>query len=103
MSSRRQTAYSYLANRGARRGANIIGKLLGAGHPRSYFRSYSLPKLGQHDSSTCALEQPPSALLLEFADLAADMRLACAIGRGDLAETPELSGINEQLPCGVVH
>jgi hypothetical protein len=56
-----------------------------------------------HDSSTCALKQPASALPLEFADLAADMRLACAVCHGHLAKTPELGGVNEQLPCGVVH
>jgi len=62
-----------------------------------------MSKFCQHNSSPCALEQPTSALLLEFADLAADMRLACAIGQGNLAETPEFGGINEQFPLCIIH
>src|SRR6516165_8720022 len=103
MGSRGQAANPYLADRSTRRCADIIGKLLGAGHPCPYFRSYSLPKLGEHDPSTRALKQPAPALPLELADPAADMRLACAVGHGHLAQTPELGGVSKQLPCGVVH
>jgi hypothetical protein len=62
-----------------------------------------MSKFCQHNSSACALEQPTSALLLEFADLAADMRLACAIGQGNFAQAPEFGGINEQFPLCIIH
>ena len=43
------------------------------------------PKLGQHNSSASTLEKSTSAFLLELAYLAADVRLACAIGHRYLA------------------
>jgi hypothetical protein len=100
---RRQAADPDLADRRAGRGTHIIGKLLGAGEPRPYLGSDALAQLCQHHPPSGALEQAPSALLLQLADPAADVRLARAISQGHLAQAAELGSIHEKLPSCVIH
>src|SRR5262245_2954576 len=103
MRGRWQTANPDFADRRAGRGPHVVRELVGAGEPRAHLRRNALAKLGQHDAATGPLEQPPAALLLELADPAADVRLACSIGQGHLAEAAELRGVDEELPGGVFH
>jgi hypothetical protein len=103
MRRRGQTADAHLADRRAGGRAHVIDQLIAAGEPRPDLRRDPLPELGQHDPATGALEQAPAARLLELADPAADMRLACAIGERDLAQAAELGSVDEKLPRSVVH
>jgi hypothetical protein len=62
-----------------------------------------LPQLRQYNAAAGPLEQASAAFLFEQADLAADMRLACAVGSSDFAQASELGGINEKLPSCVFY
>src|SRR5436190_21234204 len=103
MRSRRQAAYSYGTNRRPGRRAYVIGKLHCAGDPGTYLWSDSLPEFRQRDASTGALEQAPAALSLQFADPAADMRLARAVGHSHFAEADQLRGGEKEIPTVGVH
>ena len=64
----------------------IVRQLFRAGEPCSHFRRDTLAQLGKDDSSSGALKESSAALLLELADLAADMWLARATSDGNLAQ-----------------
>jgi hypothetical protein len=64
----------------------IVRQLFRAGEPCSHFRRDTLAQLGKDDASSRALKQSSAALLLELGDLTADMRLACTVSNGNLAQ-----------------
>ncbi|MNT00948.1 hypothetical protein D3C72_1353980 [compost metagenome] len=101
--SRRKDADAHHADRLARSGVDVVDKLVGAGHPGPDLGCYALAELRQHDAASRPLEQAPTALLFQFAELAADMRLARAIGLRHLAQAAQICSCQEQLPRGVVH
>lgn len=103
MGRRRQATDPHRADRRAGRGVDIVRELLGAREPGPDLGRDALPQLGQDDPPPGALEEAPAAHLFELADQAADVRLACAVRRGDLAEAAAFDGFDEEFPLRVVH
>jgi len=62
-----------------------------------------MSKVCEHNSSACALEQPTSALLLELADLATDVRLDRPARNRCLAEAAEVRYFKKELQRGGMH